>query len=311
MKPPLLRILTGPTASGKTKMAVLLARRHGWEILSADSMSIYRGMDIGTAKPSPSERMGVPHHGLDLVGPEEAFDTARYVAYADGVIAEAHARGQEILVVGGTPLYLMALLKGFFEGPPADPDLRKELRERERSEPGSLHARLSKVDPDAAQRIHRNDTKRLVRALEVFEKTGTPISRLQRQFEEGKSRYPYVGARLVLSRECLRERVRERNMKMFDQGLVDEVRRIREGKGFGPTSEAAIGYREVLAFLRGSLPAEELVYRVRSNTHRLVRRQDTWLRTFPGLVPVQAENCPEETVLERLESILLPQESQR
>ncbi len=311
MKKPLLRILTGPTASGKTRMGVLLAKRHGWEILSADSMSIYRGMDIGTAKPSLEERGGVPHHGIDLVAPGEAFDTARFVAYADRVITEAAARHRDILVVGGTPLYLMALLKGFFEGPVADPAFREMLRGQEREEPGCLHERLSQVDPAAAQRIHRNDTKRLVRALEVFEKTGTPISELQQQFEDGEDRYPYVGARLLLSRDCLRERVRERSKKMLEKGLVDEVRRIREGGGFGPTAEAAIGYREVLAFLEGELPADELIYRIRSNTHRLVRRQDTWLRTFPGLKAVEAQDLPEEEVLAKLESILLPQESAR
>jgi tRNA dimethylallyltransferase len=287
-------------------MGVLLAKRHGWEILSADSMSIYRGMDIGTAKPSLMEREGVPHHGIDLVDPSEGFDTARFVAFADGVIAEANARHKDILVVGGTPLYLMALLKGFFEGPEADPALREALREREREEEGFLHARLSEVDPLAAQRIHRNDTKRLVRALEVFEKTGTPISELQQQFEEGEDRYPYLGARILLSRDSLRERVRERSKKMLDHGLVDEVRRIRDEEGFGPTSEVAIGYREVLAFLDGKLPTEELIYRIRSNTHRLVRRQDTWLRTFPGLQTVKGEGISEEEILYCLESILLP-----
>ena len=309
MTRPLLRILTGPTASGKTRMGVMLAKRHGWEILSADSMSIYQGMDIGTAKPSLEERGGVPHHGIDLVGPEETFDTARFVAYADEVIAQATARNRDILVVGGTPLYLMALLKGFFEGPEADPVLREALRAQEREEPGSLHERLSEVDPAAAQRIHRNDTKRLVRALEVYEKTGRPISELQQQFEEGEDRYPFVGARLLLPRDCLRERVRERSKKMLEQGLVDEVRRIREGGGFGPTAEAAIGYREVLAFLDGDLPADELIYRIRSNTHRLVRRQDTWLRTFPGLQTVEIQSQPEDVILAKLESILLPQES--
>ncbi len=285
-------------------MGVLLAKQHGWEILSADSMSIYRGMDIGTAKPSLEEREGVPHHGIDLVGPEERFDTARFVAYADRVIAEAQRRNKEILVVGGTPLYLMALIKGFFEGPEADPELREALRAQEKRKPGSLHDRLQKVDPIAAQRIHRNDIKRLVRALEVFEKTGTAISKLQKQFEEGEDRYRYVGVRILLARESLRERVRERSKKMLDLGLVDEVRRIREGCGFGPTAGAAIGYREVMDFLDHKFPADELIYRIRSSTHRLVRRQDTWLRTFPGLQSLEIEGKPEEEATSLLSSFL-------
>jgi len=297
-----LLVLSGPTASGKTDLALELAARHGLEILSVDSMAVYRGMDVGTAKPTLEARARVPHHGLDLVDPSEDFDAARYCAHADRVRAEVAARGGRLLLVGGTPLYLMAFLRGFFEGPKADPGLREELLALERGEPGRLHAELARVDPEAAARIHRHDRKRLVRALEVHRRTGRPISRLQRQFDEGPPRHPYRGVWLSLPREVLRERVRERCRRMFEAGLVDEVRRIRAAGGFGKTAGVAIGYREVLAFLDGELPADRLVTKVRAHTHRLVRRQETWLRRFPGLVRLDLQDLTREEALERLET---------
>jgi len=276
-------VLTGPTASGKSGLGMELARRHDLEIVSADSMSLYKRMDIGTAKPSPAEQAEIPHHGLDLVEPWEEYDSSRYVGMADAAIAGIRSRGKRPLVLGGTPLYLMALLRGFFEGPSQDRELRRRLEEEEARQPGSLHERLLDVDPEAAARIHRNDRKRLVRALEVFELTGQTISSLQTQFEQGPSRYPYRALALHREREELRERVRERCQRMFDAGLVQEVRSILAAGGFSRSAGAAIGYREVLEFLDGRLPADELQYRVRSNTYRLVRRQSTWFRGFRGL----------------------------
>ncbi len=260
-----------------------LARRLDLEILSADSMSLYRRMDIGTAKPSQEDRAEIPHHGLDLVEPWEEFDSSKFVRMADPAIQEIRARGKRPLILGGTPLYLMALLRGFFDGPSKDADLRLRLEREEDEQPGVLHERLERADPTAAERIHRNDRKRLVRALEVYELTGEPISRLQTQFEEGPPRYRYTALALRRSRDELRERVRHRCRQMFDQGLVDEVRGILTAGGFSRSASAAIGYREVLDFLEGRLPAEELQYRVRSHTHRLVRRQSTWFRSFPDL----------------------------
>ncbi|MEZ5988518.1 MAG: tRNA (adenosine(37)-N6)-dimethylallyltransferase MiaA [Planctomycetota bacterium] len=299
-EPPLL-VLTGPTASGKSGLALLLAERHGLEVLSADSMSVYRGMDIGTAKPTPEERRRVPHHGLDLVDASEDFDSARYVAVADAAIAGARARGARLLVAGGTPLYLMALLRGFFDGPSRDPALRARLEAEEDDEPGLLWRRLSEVDPVAAERIHARDRRRLVRALEVHELSGRPISEQQRQFEEGPPRYPYVALGLERPRDELRARVRRRCRAMFEGGLVDEVRALLTRGGFSATAREAIGYREVLTFLDGGLKAEELEYRVRSNTPRLVRRQTTWFRRFPGLTRVDAGDRPVAELAETFE----------
>ncbi|MCA8969511.1 MAG: tRNA (adenosine(37)-N6)-dimethylallyltransferase MiaA [Planctomycetes bacterium] len=286
-----LLVLTGPTASGKSALAIEIATRHDLEILSVDSMSIYRLMDVGTAKPTRAERERVVHHGLDLVDPWEDYDAARFAAYADERIESASKRGKRLLLVGGTPLYLMAILRGFFEGPPKNPDLRRELRDREDAEPGSLHLELESIDAEAAQRIHRNDTKRLVRALEVYEATGRPISELQRQFEQGPPRYTHRLASLSIARDHMRERVRERTRAMFEGGLVDEVRAIQDAGGFSPTAGQAIGYAEVLDFLRGDLASDLLVSRVRNSTHRLVRRQETWFRRMQDitLLPVEDE----------------------
>ena len=277
-------VLTGPTASGKSGLGMELARRHDLEIVSADSMSVYNRMDIGTAKPGAAEREEIPHHGLDLVEPWEDYDSSRYVRMADEAITAIHARGRRPLILGGTPLYLMALLRGFFEGPSKDRDLRQRLDAEEDASPGLLHERLQAVDPEAAGRIHRNDRKRLIRALEVHELTGQPISALQTQFEQGPPRYAYRALALNRQREELRERVRIRCQIMFETGLVAEVRQILAAGGFSTSAGAAIGYREVVDFLEGRLAAEELQYRVRSNTHRLVRRQSTWFRGFPDLL---------------------------
>lgn len=299
-------VLTGPTASGKSALALELAERHGFEILSVDSMSIYRGMDVGTAKPSRDDRARVPHHGIDLVAAHEDFDAARFAAYADERIANAEARGLRLLLTGGTPLYLMAVLRGFFDGPPKNPELRDELRAREAEDPGCLHRELSSLDPEAADRIHRNDIKRLVRALEVQRATGRPISTLQRQFEEGPPRYPYRLAALTLERETMRQRVKARTQKMFEDGLVDEVRRILGDRGFSASASQAIGYRECCDFLDGRLAADVLVSRVRSNTHRLVRRQETWFRRMRERIVLPVEDARRDApLLELAERALL------
>jgi tRNA dimethylallyltransferase len=179
--------LTGATATGKTAIALALARALDAEIISLDSMAIYRGMDVGTAKPTPEQRAVVPHHLIDILEPDEEFSVAQYLEAAHAKIAEIRARGREPLFVGGTPLYLKALLRGLFEGPPANWELRQEI-EREVAEVGSaaLHARLEQVDPLAASAIHPNDTRRLIRALEVYRATGQPISHQQIEFEEGR-----------------------------------------------------------------------------------------------------------------------------
>lgn len=273
--------LTGATASGKSEAGVELARRIGAEIVSLDSMAVYRGMDIGTAKPTPEQRAAVPHHLIDLVEPSEEFSVARYLDAARQAVAEISGRGRLALFVGGTPLYLKALLRGLFEGPPADLVLRKQWEEEERSEPGRLHRRLAEVDSATAARLHPNDVKRIVRALEVFEKLGQPISLLQRQFETGRSADECHVFVLDWPREVLYERINRRVDAMFAAGLVDEVRGLLAAeKPLSRSASQAVGYREVIEHLAGVRDLAETVALVKQNTRQLAKRQCTWFRSL-------------------------------
>jgi len=263
-------VLVGPTAGGKSRAAVPVARELDAEIVSLDSMLLYRGMDIGTDKPATG---GVPHHLIDLLDAKERFDLRRYIEQADRVIADISARGRRVLVVGGTGLYLRGLLKGVFEGVARNAELRAQLAATEAS---VLHARLREVDPEAAARIHRNDRRRITRALEVHAATGRPLSALQTQFE-GPDRYPAVIAGLAWPRDALRERVRTRVAEMFRAGLVAEVSAL----SLGPTAAQAVGYKEVLGALRGDYDMDEARRLVERNTMRLARRQATWFKRFP------------------------------
>lgn len=219
--------LTGPTASGKTAVGVELARRIGAEIVSMDSMALYRGMDILTAKPSEHQRREVPHHLIDVLEPHEEFSLAEYVAAAARVVEEIRLRGRAVLFVGGTPLYLKGLLRGVFEGPGPDWEFRRRLEHEARcGPPGLLHRRLAEVDPVAAQRLHPHDTRRIIRALEVHARTGIPISALQQQFEVG---LPAEQCRVFVldwPKDQLHERIDRRVDAMFAAGLVEEVRRL-------------------------------------------------------------------------------------
>ncbi len=284
-----LLVVTGPTASGKTAMAIEIAARSGREILSMDSMAVYRRMDVGTAKPSAADRERVPHHLIDLVEPHEAFDTARWCAAAEQALAALAARGKRALFVGGTPLYLMAFFKGMLESPPSDPALRDALAAREAATPGSLHEELLRLDPQAAARIHPKDLRRLVRAHEVLQQTGRTISSQQRHFDRTDWARPCRIAVVERSREDLHDRVRQRTEQMLADGLLAETEAIERGGGFSRTSGAAIGYAECRDFLRGRYKnPTELRNRIRRNTHQLIRRQTTWLRRLPDVARVPA-----------------------
>jgi tRNA dimethylallyltransferase len=283
---PLLRVLCGPTASGKETVALALAPLLGAEVLVLDSMKVYRGMDVGTSKVPAAARARVPHHLVDVADPAETMSASRFVALADGAAAGIAARGRAVLVVGGTTLYLKALLYGLFRGPPADLDLRARL-EAEAREAGApaLHARLARSDPAAAARIHPTDLRRLVRALEVLEKTGRPISDLQVEWKVLRPRYPHRLLALRRPRADLHARIAARVRAMAREGLVEEVRRLRAAPGgLGRTASQAIGYREIAEHLDGEIPTlEEALERIRTRTNRLARAQETWLRSFPGM----------------------------
>ena len=274
---PLLVIL-GPTASGKTDAALAVARETGAEILSVDSMQVYRGMDVGTAKPSPAERGAVPHHLIDVVGPDEPFTVARFVELADGVIADARRRGVPLVLTGGTPLYYKALFDGLFEGPPADEAVRARLRTLSGDE---LFRRLSEVDPAAATRIHANDQKRLVRALEVFEQTGQPISSFQTHWASGARRHDAAWVGLNWDKDTLNRRINVRVKLMVEAGWVDEVRRLLATyPTLSHTAAEATGYKELIDHVRGRLPLDEAVEQIKIATRQLARRQMKWFRRF-------------------------------
>ncbi|RIK75370.1 MAG: tRNA (adenosine(37)-N6)-dimethylallyltransferase MiaA [Planctomycetota bacterium] len=274
--------LTGVTATGKTQIALALAQRLQAEIISLDSMAIYRGMDIGTAKPTPAEQAVVRHHLIDVLEPQEDFSVAQYVEAAHAVIAEIRGRGREVLFVGGTPLYLKAMLRGLFEGPPANWELRQEIA-REVALVGSeaLHARLEQIDPVAASAIHPRDTRRLIRALEVFRATGEPISHQQLQFDEAR---PADECRVFVLRRPIdqqRRLINERVEQMMERGLVDEVRRLTsEGRRLGRTASQAVGYREVLDYLAGATNQATMTERIKTRTRQFAKRQATWFRSL-------------------------------
>jgi len=294
-------VVTGATASGKSGLAMALAEARGVEILSMDSMAVYRRMDIGTAKPGPTERARVRHHLIDLVEPSESFDTHRYCAAAEAALGSVRARGHQPLFVGGTPLYLMAFLKGMLAGPGAVSEIRRRLGEQEAREPGSLHRTLQQQDPDAAGRIHRNDVKRLTRALEVLEVTGRPISEQQQHFERQGFRVPCRIVALRRTREDLHQRVRRRTDEMLQRGLIEEVRQIRDDCGFSEQAASAIGYSECLRWLAGGYKdIAELRNMIRRATHRLIRRQTTWLRRIGEITWFQPD-VSLENVLETLQ----------
>jgi len=290
--------LTGATAVGKTRVGIALAKRLGAEIISLDSMAVYRGMDIGTAKPTPDDQAQIPHHLVDIVDPDQPFSIAQYLDAAQAKVIEVRSRGREVLFVGGTPLYLKCLLRGLFEGPPANWPLREEIRQ-EIAEVGimagnqALHSRLENVDPVAASQIHPNDTRRLIRALEVYRATGQPISHQQLQFDEG---LPADQCRVFVlrrSREDQHQRINMRVDKMIARGLVEEVGQLTaDGRQLGRTASQAVGYREVLDYLAGQsdqetpldqetqLHQETMIEKIKTRTRRFAKRQGTWFRSL-------------------------------
>jgi tRNA dimethylallyltransferase len=281
--PTRIAVIAGPTASGKTALAVELARRVGGEVVSADSQQLYRTLDVGTAKPTAAERAAVPHHLLDVAEPGEGWDAARYVRAADAAIAAISARGRVPLVVGGTGLYLRALLHGVAEAPGRDPELRARLEtEAARDGRPALHARLARVDPGAAARIRPNDLVRVVRALEIAASGRTQSERF-RDHAFADDRYAARILALDLPREELHRRIDARVEAMFAGGLLEEARALVARFGDRVPGKLPIGYAAAIALLRGELSREEAVHRVQVDTRRYARRQVIWLRRERGV----------------------------
>lgn len=278
-------LLTGPTGCGKSSLALDLAEQRNAEIVSMDSMTLYRDFDIGTAKPSAEDRARVPHHLIDVLEPSESGSVAWWLERASQCVTEIKGRGRVALFVGGTPLYLKALLRGLFRGPAADHELRRQLEaEAQRSGAPDLHARLQAIDPIAASRIHTNDLRRIVRALEVFESTGKPISEWQQEWiREPSADGPKVIC-LDVPRAELYARIDRRVLAMLEAGWLDEARRLREMSP-PPSREAsaAVGYRDLWAFLDGKASWDDTVALIQRRTRNYAKRQLTWFRQLPEI----------------------------
>jgi tRNA dimethylallyltransferase len=283
-------VLTGPTGSGKTPLGIEIAGRLDAEIVSMDSMALYRGMDIGTAKPTPQERQQVRHHLIDVLDPWESASVAWWLKRAAECCRDIEARGKQVLFVGGTPLYLKALLCGLFDGPAADAAVRQRLSE-EAAAAGTpaLHARLAVIDPTSAARIHENDLRRIIRALEVHELTGRPLSAWQTQWSAacGLAADAQTGATPVLCldlpRPQLYERIDRRVEAMFAAGLVDEVRRLRTlERPWSREASQALGYKEVIDHIEGEADLAQTMAHVKMRSRQFAKRQLSWFRHLPG-----------------------------
>lgn len=280
----MLKIIYGPTAVGKTAYAIDFALKNNAEIISADSMQIYRGMDIGTAKPTPAERAQVKHYLVDVVNPDEDFSVAQFIKYCQYDMEKILAKGKNILIVGGTGLYLNALINGYnFPQIEKNDELRRQLEtEAKEKGLGVLHERLQKIDPESALKIHPNDEFRIVRALEIFELTGKPKSQIA---TKGNSILPkdFELMEIEMDRDKLYERINLRVDEMFQKGLVDEVKGLLEKYSPELTSMQALGYKEVVKYLKNELTLEECVNEVKQGTRNFAKRQLTWFRSFSNL----------------------------
>jgi tRNA dimethylallyltransferase len=293
-------LILGVTASGKGRLAFDLAQQTGAEIISVDSMKVYRRMDIGTAKPPKEAREQVRYHLIDVVEPSESFSVGIFLEMAQEAIEQIRGRNKPVIAVGGTCLYIKALLYGLFEGPSSDANIRNKLRQSAEQEGiEELYHRLEKVDSAAAQRIHPNDTKRILRALEVYELTGRRISSLQRQFEAARprERWAIIGIRREKSIES--GRINGRVKKIMEGGLVEEVKKLlSEERPLSEQARCAIGYAEIIKYLDGKAGLEEAVELIKKNTRRLAKGQRTWFKRFRDInwIEIGADETAQEIV---------------
>lgn len=278
-------VIAGPTATGKTDLAVVAAQALDAEIVGADSMQVYRHMNIGTATPTLDEQRGIPHHMIDIVNPDETHDAAAYIAQADKVIARIAAGGRRVLLVGGTGLYIRVLLHGLQAGPPPDPDLRDEItaKAKELGWP-AVHMELADLDLKTARRLHPNDGVRIRRALEVVRQSGVPISKWQDDHAFEEDRYPTAIVGLEQPRELLHARINSRVDGMIRDGFVSEVESLIEA-GYPPSLKPmqGLGYKRMCEHLAGDLSGDEASEKTKTDTRRLARRQRKWFNREPGI----------------------------
>src|SRR5262245_8985491 len=305
---PAVVVVTGPTSAGKTTLAIELALRFGGEIVNADSMQVYRFMDIGTAKPTPEQRARAPHHLLDVVTPDARYSAGRYAGEARAAAAEIWRRGRLPLLVGGTGLYIRAFLEGLLDGGEADPALREEL-EREhaqalaQSDPERLHRRLRELDPETARATHPRDLRRTLRGLEICLRSGAPAS--ERRREHGFADRPYRALHLAVDpgRAALDARIDAYCREMIDRGLLQELRSLRD-RGYGPELRpmGAIRYRHLQPVVEGRATLADALAEMQRDTRRFARRQRTWLRKVPEALWMHPED--RDQVLKSVEAFL-------
>jgi tRNA dimethylallyltransferase len=279
-----LLVIAGPTASGKTRLAIELAERFGAEIISADSQQVYRHFDIGTAKPSVAELRRVPHHLISCVEPTDAFNAVRYQTMADAVIADLRARGRRVVLVGGTGLYIRILLHGVVPAPGSDDALRAELS---RLDDDALHARLREVDPVSAARLPPRDRVRLIRAIEIFTLTGEPASTHRERHSFQSARHPYQLWVLDPPRDALYAAINARTKTMFEAGLIDETRRLVAAGYRNAAPMIAVGYAQALAVVDGRMTEADAITDVAQKTRHFAKRQWTWFRKEQGARTIQ------------------------
>ena len=301
-------ILLGPTGVGKTGVSLLLAKKLDTDIISADSMQIYRHMDIGTAKPTSDERAMVKHHMIDIVGPRESYSTGKYIDAVVPIIEGLHRKGKIPIVAGGTGLYIKAMTRGIFSGPSADWSLRENLLAGEKAENGSLYKYLGELDPEAAGKITRNDTRRIIRALEVSLKSASNISDMQKRFTQPLP-YEFIKIGLSRDRKELYSLIEKRVDEMIANGLEEEVKNVLhliEASSVSPLpSMQAIGYKEIAMYLRSEIPRDEAVRLIKRGSKRYAKRQFTWFRKEEGISWVDITGISDNSlILDRVCDIL-------
>jgi len=300
-------LILGVTASGKGRLAFHLAESLGAEIISIDSMKVYRRMDIGTAKSPKEARAALKYHLIDVVEPSDSFSVGTFLELAYDAIEQIKRRNKTILAVGGTALYIKAMLYGLFEGPGTDEQIRAELNKRAQSESlQQLYNELAKVDPVAAENIHPNDAKRIIRALEVYKITGKPISSLQQQWDIRNTMHNWTIIGLRREKTDTNTRINKRVKKMINTGLVDEVKSLlAEDKPLSKQARCAIGYAEIINYLNSKTSLQDATELIKKNTRRLAKNQRTWFKTFKNVnwLDIEPEE-PAEKILDHTKTIL-------
>lgn len=288
---PLLCIL-GPTAVGKTELALRIAQRINGEIVSVDSRQVYRGMDIGTAKPTTEQLKLIPHHVINCIMPDEYFSAADYQRTADKAIQKIQENGKVPMLVGGSGMYFRAVVDGLFQGPEADNDIRQRLRQQAKELGVSyLYDRLKNLDPKSAEKIHPNDLMRIIRAIEVYEKSGKRISELQQQWKSEKPRYEFIAFGLDRPRNELYERINTRVDQMIKDGLLDEARGLLKYDR-NMISMNCFGYKELFDHLEGKISLDEAIRLIKQNTRRFAKRQLTWFRKDKRIIWINLSDFP-------------------